>query len=217
MPDKGQPTATGADGALTVDELAERVHMSVRNLREWKTLGLLPPAEMRGRVGYYSPEVVARVERIKRLHSEGFTLELISRMLDAGGDAGDEVMQLAETLRAPVRETEERMAEIAVSLQELGLPVDDFLEASAEIRGHTERIAAIFERVWLESIWQPFVDAGMPESELPRIQKTAASVKPLALDTVVALFTSAMEAQIEGGIARELARQDQRRPRDESR
>jgi DNA-binding transcriptional MerR regulator len=218
MTRKEQPAAA----ALTVDELADRVGMSVRNLREWKTLGLLPAAELRGRVGYYSPEVVARVERIKRLHSEGFTLELISRMLDAGGDAGDEVMQLAETLRAPVRAdkadradvTEERMAEIAVSLQELGLPVDDFLDASAEIREHTERIAAVFERVWLDSIWQPFVDAGMPESELPRIQETAARVKPLALDTVIALFTSALDAQIEGGIARELERQDERRSRE---
>jgi DNA-binding transcriptional MerR regulator len=213
MADKGQPTGTAIDGALTVDELAERVDMSVRNLREWKTLGLLPPAELRGRVGYYSPEVVDRVERIKRLHSEGFTLELISRMLDTGGDAGDEVMRLAETLRAPVRETEGRMAEIAISLQELGLSVDDFLEASAEIRGHTERIAAIFERVWLDSVWEPFVAAGMPESELPRLQETAAKVKPLAVDAVVALFTSAMDAQIEGGIARELARQDERRAR----
>src|SRR4051794_22417225 len=138
MPDKT------TDAALTVDQLAERVDMSVRNLREWKTLGLLPPAEMRGRVGYYPPEVVARVERIKKLHSEGFTLELIARMLDAGGDAGDEVMRLAETLRAPVRETDERMAEIARSLQDLGLSLDDFLGASAEIRGHTEKIAEIF-------------------------------------------------------------------------
>src|ERR1044072_4488374 len=134
MADKGQLTTT--DGALTVDELADRVDMSVRNLREWKTLGLLPAAAMRGRVGCHPPEVVGRIERIKRLHSEGFTLELISRMLDAGGDAGDEVMYLAETLRAPVaaKATESRMAEIAMSLQGLGLPVDDFLEASAEIR-----------------------------------------------------------------------------------
>ena len=85
---------------LTINELAERVGMTVRNLREWRSLGLLPRAEMRGRVGYYAPAVVDRIERIKKLHAEGFTLELIGRMLDAGGDAGDEVMPLAETLRA---------------------------------------------------------------------------------------------------------------------
>jgi DNA-binding transcriptional MerR regulator len=220
MAHKGQPTTP--DAALTVDELAERVGMTVRNLREWKTLGLLPRAEMRGRIGYYAPEVVDRVERIKQLHSEGFTLELIGRMLDAGGDAGDEVMRLAETLRAPFRVgaasganvTDQRIAEIAGSLQELGLPVDDFLQASARIRAKVEEIAEIFEAVWLESIWQPFIDAGMPESELPRLQETAARVKPLAIDTVIALFTSAMDAQIERGIARELGRLDGRRTSD---
>ena len=62
--------------------------MTVRNLREWRTLGLLPRAEMRGRVGYYDPAVVDRIERIKQLHAQGFTLELIRRMLDAGGDVG---------------------------------------------------------------------------------------------------------------------------------
>ncbi|MGH7856147.1 MAG: MerR family transcriptional regulator, partial [Candidatus Binatia bacterium] len=47
---KSQPVG---DDALTIDELAKGVGMTVRNLREWRTLGLLPPAEMRGRVGYY--------------------------------------------------------------------------------------------------------------------------------------------------------------------
>jgi DNA-binding transcriptional MerR regulator len=199
--------ADKTEAALTVAELAERVGMTVRNLREWKTLGLLPPAEMRGRIGYYAPEVVDRVERIKELHSQGFTLELIARLLDAGGDAGDEVIRLAETLRAPVRvATDERVAEIAGSLRELGVSVDDFLHAAARIRAKSEEIAGIFEEVWLQSIWQPFLDAGMPESELPRLQEVAARVKPLAIETVIALFTSAMDAQIESGIARELGR-----------
>ncbi len=201
---------------MTVAALAERVGMSVRNLREWKTLGLLPAAEMRGRVGYYSPAVVERVERIQKLHAEGFTLELIGRMLDAGGDAGDEVMRLAETLRAPYRASavggeEQQMAQIARSLQELGVPVEGFLHVAAQIRSKTDEIAAIFEQAWLDGIWQPFVDAGLPESELPRLQEAAARMKPLAVETVLALFTSAIDAQIQGGIARELARADERR------
>src|SRR3954470_693771 len=80
--------------------------MTVRNLREWRTLGLLPPAELRGRVGYYDVAVVARVERIKELHEQGFPLELIRRMLDASDGYGDDVMGLASALRAPFREEE---------------------------------------------------------------------------------------------------------------
>ena len=59
------------DDLMTIGELAERSGITIRNLREWRTLGLLPRAEMRGRVGYYPPAVLERVERIKQLHSEG--------------------------------------------------------------------------------------------------------------------------------------------------
>ena len=211
--DKRQPSTAVAEDAITIDELAERVGMTVRNLREWRTLGLLPRADMRGRVGYYSPAVVERVERIQKLHSEGFTLELIARMLDAGGDAADEVMRLAATLRAPLpgepeatESATERFARIGASLAELGLSVDQVLEATARIQTHTESIAAIFEQVWMKRIWEPFIEAGAPDDELPRIQETAARVKPLALEAVIALFTVSMDAQIERGIARELNR-----------
>src|SRR3954451_15459420 len=93
MADKRQPTTT--DTALTIDELAQRVGMTVRNLREWKTLGLLPPAELRGRVGYYDPSVVERIEGIQRLQAQGFALDLIRRLMEASGDLSDEVMRFA--------------------------------------------------------------------------------------------------------------------------
>ena len=199
---------------MTIKELAERVGMSVRNLREWRTLGLLPRATMRGRVGYYDPAVLDRINRIQRLHAEGFTLDLIARMLDAGGDAADEVIRLAAELHAPYdtdaatagKPPKQRMAQIAASLDELGLTTRQVSEATARIREHVEAIAEVFEQVWRDSIWEPFVEAGMPEAELPRIQATAARVKPLALEAVVAQFTLAMEAQIERGIAREIER-----------
>jgi DNA-binding transcriptional MerR regulator len=212
-PSNPQPAAPTAAEALTIEQLAGRVGMTVRNLREWKTLGLVPPAEMRGRTGYYSPAVVELVERIQRLHSEGFTLELIARMLEAGGEAAGEVMQLAAALRAPVAQDaepiqapSERMARITRSLEELGLSVDEVLDPIARIQAHTEAIAEIFETVWMEQIWEPFIEAGMPEEEASRIQEAATRVKPLTVEAVIALFTAAMDARIEQGIARELGR-----------
>ena len=203
-----------SNDALTIKELAERAGMTVRNLREWRTLGLLPRATMRGRVGYYEPEVLDRVRRIQRLHAEGFTLDLIARMLDAGGDAADEVIRLAAALHAPYdiegaapdKPPKQHMAQIKASLDELGLTTEQISEATARIREHVEAIAEVFEQVWRDGIWEPFVEAGMPDAELPRIRAAAARVKPLALEAVVAQFTLAMEAQIERGIARELDR-----------
>ena len=51
----------------------------------------------------------------------------------------------------------------------------------------------------------------MPDEDLPRIQAAATQVQPLAADAVVAIFTVAMETQIEQGIVRELGRASERR------
>lgn len=235
------------DEALTVNELAERVGMTVRNLREWQTLGLLPHPEVRGRTGYYDPSAVRRIEGIRRLHGQGFPLDLIRRLLEASGESGDEVMQFALDLRAPFRERDApvvdrdewlrqwgagpgdlaravdlglvrerddgklefasaRVARVGETLGGLGLTSAQILDATAEIRDHLDRIAQLFEQVWLDHIWEPFVEAGMPEDRIPALQATLAEVQPLAVDAVVGLFTVAMEAKIEEGIAREVGR-----------
>ena len=50
---------------LTIDELARRTGMTVRNVRAHQSRGLLPPPEVRGRTGFYGPEHVARIELIR--------------------------------------------------------------------------------------------------------------------------------------------------------
>ena len=45
----------GEEATLTVEELAHETGMSVRNIRNHQSRGLLPPPEVRSRVGYYGP------------------------------------------------------------------------------------------------------------------------------------------------------------------
>ena len=57
----GETAADGDDdGELTVDELARRAGVTVRNVRAYAARGLLPPPRMVGRTGYYGREHVAR-------------------------------------------------------------------------------------------------------------------------------------------------------------
>ena len=55
---------------LTIDELARRTGMTVRNIRAHQSRGLLPPPEVRGRTGYYGSEHLARIELIRELQAE---------------------------------------------------------------------------------------------------------------------------------------------------
>lgn len=87
---------------LTLDELTNRVGMSVRNVRFYTTKGLVPPPIRRGRSGYYTPDHVARLQLVQELQGHGFTLAAIERYL-AGipDDATPEDIALHRTMLAP--------------------------------------------------------------------------------------------------------------------
>jgi DNA-binding transcriptional MerR regulator len=69
------------DALLTIDELAATTGLSVRTTRYYAGLGLLPAPLRRGRMAYYGPAHLARVELIRALQDHGFTLAAIERHL----------------------------------------------------------------------------------------------------------------------------------------
>ena len=66
---------------LTIDELARKVGMTVRNVRAHQARGLLPPPDVRGRTGFYGDEHVARLELIKDMQADGFNLRAVAHAL----------------------------------------------------------------------------------------------------------------------------------------
>jgi DNA-binding transcriptional MerR regulator len=87
---------------LTLDELTERVGMSVRNVRFYTSRGLVPPPIRRGRSGFYSADHVARLELVQELQSHGFTLAAIEKYVAGIPDtATPEDIALHRTMLAP--------------------------------------------------------------------------------------------------------------------
>jgi DNA-binding transcriptional MerR regulator len=72
---------TGEPELLTIDELAVTTGMTVRTTRYYASLGLLPAPVRRGRMAYYGPGHLARLELIRALQDHGFTLSAIERYL----------------------------------------------------------------------------------------------------------------------------------------
>ena len=66
---------------LTVDQLAARVGLTVRNVRAYAARGLLPPPRLVGRTGYYGREHVARLVLVREMLAEGYSLTMIERTL----------------------------------------------------------------------------------------------------------------------------------------
>jgi DNA-binding transcriptional MerR regulator len=74
---------------LTVDALATRAGLPVRTIREYQTMGLLPPPERQGRVGIYRGAHLARLELIGRLQARGYSLAGIRDLVGSWRDGAD--------------------------------------------------------------------------------------------------------------------------------
>lgn len=85
---------------LTIEQLAAEVGMSVRNIRNHHSRGLLPPPEVRGRVGYYGPEHVARLRLVRELQADGFNLAAIERLLSGASQSAGRLLGLRDALSA---------------------------------------------------------------------------------------------------------------------
>lgn len=153
---------------LTIDELARRTGMTVRNLRAHQSRGLLAPPEVEGRTGYYGAEHLARVELIRELQAEGFNLEAIRRLLESAGGRSDEVLRFTRAVREPF---EDEASEI-VTLEEL-----------AEQFGPAPELLVQAERL---GILRPLGD-GRYEQLSPRLARAGAELSALGVAPGVAL------------------------------
>src|SRR4051812_29984309 len=91
---------TPDQGELTIEQLASETGMTVRNIRNHQSRGLLPPPDVRARIGYYGPEHAERLRLIREMQADGFNLESIRRLLTEGGVA-DSLVGLKRAATAP--------------------------------------------------------------------------------------------------------------------
>jgi DNA-binding transcriptional MerR regulator len=231
---------------LTIERLAQHTGLSVRNIRSHHARGLLPPPEVRRRVGYYGDLHIARINLIKELQDEGLKLEGIKRLLDEShstsegllrvkeaADATAEVEQpeilngaeLAERLGLGEKDAVKALAKaeklgILVPLGEglyetpmpslldaaeearrTGIDVSNALDAAGELERHARSVSRRFIKLFLDDVWKPFADAGMPEDEWPRIAEAMERTRPLAAHALLGVFRQTMSREVDATFA----------------
>ncbi len=125
-----------AEGQMTIDELARRSGMTVRNIRAHQSRGLLHPPEVRARTGYYDEDHVARLELIQDLQAQGFNLESIRRLVESAAGHSADILGLTRALMTPFEEEEPEIVTRAELAARAGLPgPDDRLARRAEKLG----------------------------------------------------------------------------------
>ncbi|MBN1091868.1 MerR family transcriptional regulator [Blastococcus sp. TML/M2B] len=131
----------GDDGELTVDQLAARAGVTVRNLRAYAARGLLPPPRMVGRTGYYGREHVARLLLVREMLAEGYTLAMIERTLSSAPPSGSSAtLALHRALLAPWLPPEPEVTTGADLAARAGVPPSPAVVDSLVGLGLVERI-----------------------------------------------------------------------------
>lgn len=160
---------------LTIDQLAQRVAMTARNIREWQTLGLVPPPEKRGRVGIYSDEHVAIINHVKNLKSQGFPLDVIRRVIDSGGGSEDSVRKMVTEALSPFATGEPVVMPRAELIKRLGAGADAILAEAGLVSDIDKKTVSVRDSETLDAV-DLLVTAGM---SLTRISETLREVDRL--------------------------------------
>jgi DNA-binding transcriptional MerR regulator len=124
-----------SDDELTIDELARRTGVTVRNIRAHQSRGLLPPPVVRARTGYYGPDHAARLELIREMQAEGFNLKAIGRLLEQSGGAPSEILGFTRSVLLPFGEEEPEYLDRAELVERFGGRGDPKVLAKAEKLG----------------------------------------------------------------------------------
>lgn len=158
---------------FTVDELAARAQMTVRNVRAYAGRGLIGAPRLAGRTGYYTRDHLQRLQLIRQLLERGFTLAAIEKALQGTPDnAAGHTLDLMTILDLPEDGGAENMSRDELAAL-AGVERDDALIESMMGLGLVEKLEA--DRVRL--VEPAVVRAG-----------AAAVTMGLAPETVIALF-----------------------------
>jgi DNA-binding transcriptional MerR regulator len=160
----------GNGASMTIDELARRTGMTVRNIRAHQSRGLVPPPEVRGRTGFYGDDHVSRIELIQELQADGFNLESIRKLLEGAGGSSSEVLNFSRTLRAPFEDEQPEILDEQEMAERWGGPLD------ARLMARTEKLGLLRD-----------LGDGRYEILSPRLQRAGLELAELGVPPEVAL------------------------------
>src|SRR3954451_11403404 len=88
----------------------------------------------------------------------------------------------------------------------LGISLHKALDVIESVARHADSVAQTFVKLFLERVWKPFDKAGQPETEWPAVLAAIEQLRPLASETLVAVFQQRMTQATEKAFGRELDR-----------
>ncbi len=121
---------------FTIDELARRSGMTVRNIRAHQSRGLVPAPVVIGRTGFYGREHLDRLEAVKDLQANGFNLTAIQRLIEQADASGQNIGDIRNAVLTPFDDEEPEIVDFLELAREVGIEdADEQLIKKAEALG----------------------------------------------------------------------------------
>src|SRR5207247_8946294 len=125
---------------LTIEELAREAGMTVRNVRAYRSRGLIPPPELRGRKGYYGAGHLARLRLVSELRERGFNLGAIEQIVErAHDDSLGEVLDFTRAVLTPLGQEQPEVVEAGEFVERWGGQLTPEVIRRAERLGFVRR------------------------------------------------------------------------------
>lgn len=94
-------------------------------------------------------------------------------------------------------EASPRIGQAGDELFALGVSPEEALEILAKVRRNADAVAKTFAKVFLDAVWAPFDEAGRPEERWPEVRDSLERLRPLAAESLLAIFRLAMDDAVE--------------------
>ena len=204
---------------ITIDELAARVGMTVRNVRAYAGRGLIPAPRLQGRTGYYGAEHVSRLRLIRELVDRGYTLAAVEKAFASQSEStAVHALDLLAVLDAPLgQESAEVLDDDRINVLHpsvvragtsaiaLGLSPSTVTSLIPLLSDRLGDIADELVTRVREEIWQPFNESGMPEQDWPHVLHVIEQLLPVAGQAVIAAFRRELSRSIGSALGAEIA------------
>ena len=116
---------------------------------------------------------------------------------------------VAVTVKSP------KLLEIGLELARAGVPVTEALDELEALQTAADSIAQRFTRVFERNMWEPFVAAGLPSSQVRPLTDSLQRLSTLAESVVDAVLRDALRREAGEFLAQQAARLDIAEVRDE--
>jgi DNA-binding transcriptional MerR regulator len=143
------------------------------------------------------PEIVTIEELAERFGEQG-TPELLQRAIKLGilRPLGDDRFED----RSP------RLTRAGNEIHDLGITPSEALKVLERLHRHADGVAKTYVELFIENVWRPFDEAGRPPERWHEVQEALERVRPLAAETLLAMFQLAISERIDEAVGKEIER-----------